>query len=153
MKRVLIGILQLITYCIVYEVIIWIVYFVGSLLYSIIAALPVLKIFFTNSVMEGVIYSLCPIISGIAIVYIMGLLFRKTLLFLAPTIIMIAILFFTNISTIVSSAYTYGIISWGFANAAWSSIILSIIVAFGLFSLTGYRIRRNDADTDNEADY
>jgi len=142
-KKIGLGILQLVVYCIVYEVVVWVVYFLGIMLAYIVNALPILKIFFTNSVIEGILYSFCPIISGIIIVLLMGLIFQKTLLYIVPTIIMIAILFFTNISHIISAAYTYGIVSWGFANAAWSSVILSVIVAFGLFSLTGYKISRD----------
>ncbi len=132
-KKIALGILQVFVYCIIYEITVWLIYFLGSLL-SILPA---------SAFIQGIMYTACPVLSGIIIVFLMGLIFQKTSLFIVPTIIMIAILFFTNISTIISAAYTYGIVSWGFANAAWSSVILSVIVAFGLFSLTRYKISRD----------
>lgn len=144
MKKYIIGIFQVITYCLIYEITVWTVYGIWSALLKVLGNIPILSVLCTESFINGTTFSLCPALSAIVIVVLMGLIFKKTKLYIIPTIVIFAILLYTNITNMISVAVNYGIISWDFANVAWSSIILCGIIIFGLFGNTNYKITKVD---------
>lgn len=148
MKKFLIGAAQFISYVVIYEIVVWAVYILASLLYAFVNRFSIFKIILPDIAMEGIIFTTCPMVCGFIIVYLMGAIFKKTGLYLVSTILMLMMLSYTNISKIVSSVFEYGIISWNFANIVWQSVILCGIIIVGLLGLSGYDLFKKK---DNES--
>ena len=134
MKKTLIGVLQVLSYFVIYEIVVFAIYSLFGLLINVINRIPILKIIITDLCAETLMFTICPLVSSVIIVLAMGFLFKKTGIYLVPLIIMFMVLSYTNISNIINTAFTFGIISWDFANVLWQSVILCGIIIWGLLN-------------------
>ena len=92
MKKILIGISQIVVFWITYEVIATLVGFVLGIIFEVAFNMRFFFFFFWLRISETITYTFTPIIIASAVVFIMRKLYFRTKLLLVPTIINLMIL-------------------------------------------------------------
>ena len=82
MKKTLIGGLQVLSYFVIYEIVVFAIYSLFGLLINVINRIPILKIIITDLCAETLMFTICPLVSSVIIVLAMGFLFKKTGIYL-----------------------------------------------------------------------
>lgn len=127
-------ILQVIVFIALYEVIALAVGFVAELLVNLLSYIPLIgTLIFGSYFGETLMYSITPIVIGIAVISIMGLIFKKYLYSAIALVLIIMYLSYTVISHLIYIGGEHGVISWNFANQVWFDIILCAIIFSALY--------------------
>lgn len=144
-----IAILQVIVYIILYELLALAIGFIAELIVTLLSYIPVIgKLVFGSHVVETVKYSFTPIAIGIAVISLMGLIFKKYLYNAVALVIIIMYMSYTIISHLIYVAGEHGVISWDFGNQVWFDIILCAIVFSALYVRSTLSIRISELPDD-----
>ena len=143
------AILQVIVYIILYELLALAIGFIAELIVTLLSYIPVIgKLVFGSHVVETVKYSITPIAIGIAVISLMGLIFKKYLYNAVALVIIIMYMSYTIISHLIYVAGEYGVISWDFGNQVWFDIILCAIIFSALYVRSTLSIRISELPDD-----
>lgn len=144
MKKILIGFLQVISFMIIYDVVLYFCTFFLTFIYELLLNVPIINNWLSIIyVYESTFYTFLPIMCGSLIITIISFIFKKTGIYLGSAIIIFMLLSFSIISQLISTISTYGIISWDTANIVWYDIILCVILTLGIISSLNYDISIN----------
>ena len=145
LKDLFIGSAQVIVFFLLYEIVVFLVRLIATLLLYFISLLPIVGNINSVLMSEGILYTFCPILSGFVIVALMKMIFKKGL-FLISSILMFMLVSYEIISYIIRTAISSSIISWDMANAIWYSTILCGIIFYGLYHQLRSKIKfENDS--------
>lgn len=135
MKKILLGISQIIVFLALYEIVLTVFSYGLSYIYYFILQIPILKYWFAmTTVHDTITYTFLPIASGLGIVCLFNLIYRKYRVQLVPALCIFAVISYAVINTLINTIITYGLISWDTANSIWYDVILCGILFFGIYS-------------------
>ena len=146
MKKILIGISQIVVFWITYEIVAAIASLLLGLIFGFLFNLNFFQTRFFMNISETISYTFTPIIIASILSFIMRKLYRKTKLFIVPCIINFMILAWMLIDNLISVISQYGLISWSFANQIWYDVIFCFCLFVGLAELL--IINPNNVDSD-----
>lgn len=132
MKKIAIGLSQCFIYVLSYEILAFAIGFVQSFILAIAEEYPFLSHGLLLNVVETICYTIAPLMVGYFTVSILNRIYRKTGIYAASFIFIIAMLLYVHLSAIFTTISEAGIFSWRTANRIWSSAILCCAIFFGL---------------------
>ena len=135
MKKILIGISQIVVFWLTYEIVAAIASLLLGLIFGFLFNLNFFQTRFFMNISETISYTFTPIIIASILSFIMRKLYRKTKLFIVPCIINFMILAWMLIDNLISVISQYGLISWSFANQIWYDVIFCYALFTGLIEL------------------
>ena len=135
MKKILIGISQIVVFWVTYEVIATLLSFALGIVFGVAFNMRFFQSNFWLRISETITYTFTPVIIASAVVFIMRKLYFKTKLLLVPTIINLMILAWMLIDHLITIISQYGLLSWDFANQIWYDVIFCYALFTGLIEL------------------
>lgn len=145
MKKVLITVVEIITFVVIYEIFAFIVNILFGLMYSLFTKFPTLYAIINVRIWDGIIYSLIPIFMAISIIILMGFLFKKVRITIISFILIEIFLIYICVSDIINTIFANGLLSWNTANVIWSDLLIIFIISFGIIELSDVKfIKRSE---------
>ena len=135
-KKFLLGLLQVISFLVIYESILWITTYLYAIIINVVKLIPIIGLYITETrAKETLLYTIIPLISSIIIVNLMKFIWKKTGVYLLSAILIFMIVSFCVISALLNIINNHGIVSWDTVNAIWYYVILCAIIFIGIFKM------------------